>query len=194
MATRVAKGRSTTTPRSGPPGARSRRTWLIAGIAAVVVIVVVAVVLAVSLSGTSTKAAPTKAQVRAATQANLEGATSALAAYAKARTTCKDVACVNAAATRLDATLTSSFNRFNAAAEGYKPLASSLATYATEYAKLLGAVNNLTMATTLDQVSVIESDQFDGAQGTWIGEASALYGELGGSVKGGPTSTTAPAG
>ena len=161
MATRATKGRSTSpeTPKQRP--LRSKPLVLVSG--AVASIAVVAVVLALTL-GSSPKPAPTKAQVRSASQANLLATTSAMAAYEKARTTCTTAACV--------------------AASGYTPLASTLGTYAVDFAKLLGALDLIAHATTVAQIDIIESEQLSPAQGTWLTEASSLFGQLGGAVHG----------
>ena len=181
MATRATKGRSTSpeTPKQRP--LRSKPLVLVSG--AVAIIAVVAVVLALTL-GSSPKPAPTKAQVRSASQANLLATTSAMAAYEKARTTCTTAACVATAAQTAENSLKTSWDTFNVAASGYTPLASTLGTYAVDFAKLLGALDLIAHATTVAQIDIIESEQLSPAQGTWLTEASSLFGQLGGAVHG----------
>ena len=154
------------------------------------ILLVVSLVLAFTLPGTSKPPAPTTAQVRAAAQTNLTETTQIMATYSKARAACTDAPCVAAAAKKAESAMETSWSKFNTAATGYTPLASSLATYAVDYSKLLAAFGALASATTLAQIDVIEANTFSAAQGTWLAEASALYGQLGGKVAGPGASTT----
>lgn len=188
MATKAAKGR--TAPRTKQPVTNPRRTKLVVWISgALAIVLVVALVLAFTLSGSSPSAAPTRSQVRRATQTNLTETTKIMATYSKARSSCADVGCITKAAQSAQSQLSTSWNTFNTAATGFKPLASSIATYAVDYANLLDALSTIGSATTLAQIELIESGTFATAQSAWLAEASSLFGELGGDVTGSGAST-----
>jgi hypothetical protein len=189
MATRAAKGRtvaSITPDRDG-----SRRTPLII-VGTAVALAAIIITLVVTL-GSSPKPPATKAEVRAAAQANLLATTSAMATYGTTRATCTTATCAASAARTAEDSLKTAWDPFNVTASGYKPLGSTLGTYAVDFAKLLSALDSIAQATTMAQIEILESDQLNTAQGAWLSEASSLFSQLGGAVNGPGSSTSTTA-